>query len=62
MDKKIIKWIYLAIPEAASYMLLYYVQLLFKIDGNLWTNSLALLILINILVIFCPIAKKYCCQ
>jgi len=58
MEEKTIEYINLAISEAAFYMFLYYVQFLMKVSGSLWTSSLALLILVNIFVFFCPVAKK----
>lgn len=49
---------YWIVSETAFYGFFYYIQYLLKIEGNLWISSLALWVLINISIIFCPVVRK----
>jgi len=48
----------LLFTEGALFAFLYYVQLLLKVEGNLWLSTIILWVLLNAIVIFCPVLKK----
>ena len=52
------EWILGTIAEAAFFGLLYYIQCLLKVEGNLWISSAILWALANIAIVFCPEVRK----
>ena len=51
-------WLYTAIAEVSFYFLLYYIQTLLEVAGNLWVTSLILWALANLSIVFCPVFRK----
>ncbi len=51
-------WVYGAIAEIGFFATLYYILNILKVDGNLWTHSIVLWLLINISIIACPVVRK----
>jgi len=58
MSPKIKEWIFGIISEAAFYGLLYYIQYLLKVEGNLWISSAVLWVLANLAIVLCPVVRK----
>jgi len=58
MEKNVEEWILGAVSEASLYAFLFYVQMLLKVDGNLWVSSLILWILLNIAIVLCPVVRR----
>ncbi len=52
------EWIFGTIAEAAFFGLLYYIQHLLKVEGNLWISSAIMWALANIAIVFCPVMRK----
>ena len=48
----------LLFTEGALFGFLYYVQMLLKVEGNLWISTAILWALLNAIVVFCPVVKK----
>ncbi len=51
-------WSYGILSEVAFYVLLYYGEMLLKVDGNLWWSALVLWVLANIAILSCPMLRK----
>lgn len=58
MDKQTKFWVYTIIAEVSFYAFLYYVQMLLKVDADLWVSSLVLWVLLNLSIVFCPVLNK----
>ncbi len=58
MDNQMKEGAYWVVSEAAFYAFLFYIQVLLKVDGNLWVSSLVLWMLLNVSIIFCPVVRK----
>lgn len=52
------EWIYGIISELSLYGFLYYVQMLLKVDGNLWISAAVLWVLLNLAIVLCPVVRK----
>ncbi len=52
------EWIYGIVSEASFFGLFYYVQLLLKVEGNLWVSSFILWALSNLAIVLCPVVRK----
>ena len=50
------------ISEVAFFAALYYLLKVLEVNGNLWTHSIVLFVLINISVMACPIMNPKVCK
>ena len=53
------EWLGVVVSEVALFGFLYYALMLLNVQGNLWTSSLILLVLLNIMFFACPVFRKH---
>jgi len=58
MAVSIKEWFYGIISEVSFYAFLFYVQVIFRAEGNLWISSLILWVLLNVSIVLCPVVRK----